>query len=76
MPREFDSDAPAPVLRFTENVECPRCGEMFEGIFTDQSRSLSVQDMTDPPVGHHECCWCGHLFTSELSGWMLYGEAG
>lgn len=76
MPRRFDSDDRDPVLVFTENVDCPRCGELFEGTFYDQSRSLTVQDMVDPPVGEHECPGCGCRFTSSATGWSFYSEAG
>ncbi len=75
MPRSFDSDAAPGLLGFTENVQCPVCGETFEGHFLDYSQSLSVQDMTEPPTGEHEC-ECGHRFRSELTGWMFYSEAG
>jgi predicted RNA-binding Zn-ribbon protein involved in translation (DUF1610 family) len=78
-PRAFDSDEVARdehpgLLRFTENVDCPQCGQVFEGQFHDPS--LTVQDITDPPAGRHECPNCGHRFTSELTGWTMYNEAG
>lgn len=76
MPRQFDSDETDPVLQFSENVTCPGCGEVFEGEFYDQSRSLSVQDMTDPPVGRHRCPVCDGEFRSEATGWVLFSEAG
>lgn len=76
MPRQFDSDDSRAELSFTENVDCPRCGEIFEGDFYDPQRSLSVQDMADPAVGDHECPYCGYAFSSQMSGWMFYGEAG
>lgn len=76
MPRSFDSDDREAVLRFSENVECPRCGEIFEGEFLDQSSSLSVQDMVDPPTGRHCCPSCGGSWDSEMTGWMFFGEAG
>jgi uncharacterized protein (UPF0212 family) len=76
MPRSFDSDDSDAVLQFTENVDCPVCGERFEGIFYDQSGSLSVQDMTDPPTGRHECPRCGAMFVSDATGWSFFSEAG
>ncbi len=76
MPRAFDSDLDPENLVFTENVECPRCGEIFEGRFVDQTGSLSVQDMVVAPFGDHECPECGRSFITTLSGWMLFGEAG
>lgn len=76
MPRSFDSDNTESVLAFTENVECPRCEELFEGSFVDYSQSLSVQDMTEPPEGVHECPGCQLHFRSEMTGWMFYSEAG
>jgi uncharacterized Zn-finger protein len=76
MPRAFDSDSDPQVLTFTENVECPFCGEIFEGEFVDHTKSLSVQDMVVAPTGKHECPECGRTFTASMSGWMFYGEAG
>lgn len=76
MPRSFDSDDDPAVLRFTENVDCPRCGEIFESDFVDQSQSLSVQDMVVAPFGDHECPECGQCWVSPLTGWMFYSEAG
>lgn len=76
MPRSFDSDDRDPTLTFTENVECAACGEISEGEFRDESASLSVQDMTDPPVGSHNCPACGAFWRSEMTGWMFYSEAG
>lgn len=76
MPRAFDSDSAPEILRFTENVDCPRCGEIFEGEFLDHTRSLSVQDMQEPPFGDHECPECGFAWQAQMTGWMFYGEAG
>lgn len=76
MARIFDSDDPEPVLRFSERIECPSCGEEFEGLFVDRTRSHSVQDMSEPPVGDHVCPWCGHGFSSEFGGWLFFSEAG
>jgi ribosomal protein S27AE len=76
LPRAFDSDSVPEILRFTENVDCPRCGEIFEGEFLDHTQSLSVQDMQEPPRGAQVCPECGHGFSAELTGWMFYGEAG
>lgn len=76
MPRGFDSDDPAAVLLFSENVECPSCAEIFEGLFYDPHASLSVQDMTDPPLGRHECPSCATVWISRATGWSFYSEAG
>lgn len=76
MPRAFDSDQDPEALVFTENVDCPVCGERFEGQFVDLTRSLSVQDMTVAPLGDHECPECGQEFITTMSGWMFYSEAG
>jgi uncharacterized protein (UPF0212 family) len=76
LPRAFDSDEPGQDLSFTENVECPGCGEIFEGEFTDHTKSLTVQDMVEPPSGTHQCPACRKSFGSVMTGWMFYGEAG
>jgi uncharacterized protein (UPF0212 family) len=76
MARLFDSDSPPPVLTFAENVECPGCGEIFEGLFTDYTASPSVEDLTEPPLGRHECPECGLGFASAMTGWMFFTEAG
>lgn len=76
MPRTFDSDQSPENLIFVENVECLFCGEVFEGNFFDYTKSLSVQDMTEAPLGDHECPSCGRHFTTTMSGWMFYSEAG
>lgn len=76
MARLFDSDSPSPVLSFAENVECSSCGEIFEGTFIDYTASLSVEDLTAPPLGRHECPECGVQWSSEMTGWMFYSEAG
>lgn len=77
MPRSFDSaDGDGLVLRFTENVDCPACGTTFEGVFHDQDQSITVEDMTEPPVGEHECPACGHRWASAATGWAFFSEAG
>lgn len=80
MPRAFDSDEvarwPDVVLRFSENVDCPVCETVFEGQFYDLTTSMTVEDMTDPPVGQHHCPACGHRWGSELTGWSFFSEAG
>lgn len=76
MPRAFDSDEPPQWLSFTENVECPACGEIFEGLFYDYTASQSFQDIQDPPQGKHQCPWCEHRWASEMTGWTMFGEAG
>jgi hypothetical protein len=76
MPRAFDSDDPPVTPVFAELVDCPFCGTTFEGEFTDQTQSLTVQDMAVAPEGEHECPECGSSFVSQMTGWMFYGEAG
>jgi uncharacterized protein (UPF0212 family) len=76
MPRHFDSDDRTPQLIFDENVECPACREIFEGQYFDHTQSLSVEDMVEAPKGDHECPYCEHKFSSVMSGWMFYSEAG
>lgn len=76
MPRDFDSDDVAAVLVFTENVECSGCGDVFRGEFFDHTGSLSVQDMCEPARGDHECPSCGLVWSSDFSGWSMFGEAG
>lgn len=81
-PRAFDSDEVARnpghlILRFTENVECEAgCGTVFEGVFFDTTGSMTIEDMTDPPVGEHICPFCGRHWVSELTGWTFFSEAG
>ena len=77
MPRQFDSDAVArgeEGLRFTENLDCPQCALMFEGVFVDDS--ISVEDIVDPPRAAHTCPGCGHQWTAEMTGWTFFSEAG
>lgn len=80
MPRNFDSDEVARSfvegmeLQFVENVDCPACGTVFEGEFHDDS--ITVEDVVDPPVGVHRCPACGHEWSSAMTGWTFYSEAG
>lgn len=74
MPRDFDSAEPDCPVRFTELVDCPACAVTFEGVFADDS--LSVQDLADAPSARHSCPACGHRFTTQLTGWTFYTEAG
>lgn len=76
MTRLFDSDCPPAVLTFAENVECPDCGEIFEGFFIDHTQSLTVEDLTEAPEGRHLCPECDAIFFSTLTGWMFFSEAG
>ncbi len=77
MPRDFDSDTRISQRpEFIENVDCDSCGTTFEGFFADQSGSMSFEDMTDPPAGTHTCPGCQRVFTTELTGWTFYSEAG
>lgn len=75
-PRDFDSDDRTQTPAFVENVDCDRCGTTFEGFFLDTTGSLSFEDMTDPPEGHHICPACGHSWRSQATGWSFYSEAG
>jgi len=80
-PRAFDSDdvhrlTERAILQFTENVECPDCGLVFESDFYDDSGAMSVEDIVDPPVGLHTCPDCRRRWDSELTGWNFYSEAG
>jgi len=78
MPRDFDSDElardPALMLRFTENVDCPACGQVCEGVFHDDSDS--VQDIVEAPVGEQHCPACGHRWPAAMTGWSMFSEAG
>jgi hypothetical protein len=76
MARLFDSDSAPRWLTFSENVTCPRCEEIFDGLFVDHTESHSVEDLTDPPVGEHVCPECGLAFSTEMTGWMFFTEAG
>lgn len=64
----------ARLLVFTENVDCPSCGEMFLGTFTDDS--MDVEDMAEPPSSSQECPGCGHRWVALATGWFNYGDAG
>ncbi len=81
-PRDFDSEdtrATRPqgwALRFVENVDCPRCDYLFEGVFHDTTGAEAVEDMTDPPAGEHTCPACGFRFATQATGWSMFGEAG
>lgn len=74
MPRDFDSDQPAERCVFTEQVDCPRCGTTFEGLFSDDSDT--VQEITEAPQGTHQCPKCGYQWVSDFSGWTFFSEAG
>lgn len=76
MPRAFDSDAHQGRHEFTENVDCPACGTEFEGHFIDETDSIDFEDMTEPPRGVHECPHCQRVFSTDLTGWGFYNEAG
>lgn len=76
MAKHTDSDEQARgdgLLHFSTLLDCPGCGETFEGHWTDPS--LTIEDMTDPPVAEQECAACGHKFTEEYPGWMFRSEA-
>lgn len=79
MPRAFDSDEVSRStgrgrLHFTERVECPDCSLELEGDFYDSS--LTVEDMVEPPSGRHTCPACGRVWSSQMTGWLFYTEAG
>jgi hypothetical protein len=76
MPRAFDSDDLPSTLSFTENVSCPVCDEIFESLFVDYTQSQCVEDLTEPPGGNHECPTCGYRWSSDMTGWMFFTEAG
>ncbi len=76
MPRGFDSDDRGAAPTFVENVDCPECGTVFEGLFRDFEGSMSVEDMTDPPIGFHVCPHCQRAWKSEATGWSFFSEAG
>ncbi len=73
--RTFDSDnaRAGSLLVFSEVVTCPDCGAEQEGMFA--AAGDSVEDLTDPPTGEHECA-CGRRWCSTATGWSTYGEAG
>ncbi len=77
MVRAFDSDEVNRTgcpMRFTEIVDCPRCGTAFDADFVDGS--ISVEDIVDPPTGRHTCPRCEHTWVSEMTGWTFFSEAG
>jgi hypothetical protein len=57
-------------------VDCanPKCGETYEGLWTDDS--LSVQDMAEPPEAEQECPSCGNKQVEIFPGWTFRSEAG
>ncbi len=59
---------------FVENVDCPACGQTFEGFFGDASPT--VEDMVDAPVGQHTCPACGTGFVTVFTGWQFFSEPG
>ena len=78
MPRAYDTDeqrkAEVPAgLVFTEIVDCPLCGEAFDGVFTDPA--MDAEDMAEPPRTEQCCPGCGHRWIAELTGWTNYGDA-
>jgi uncharacterized protein YlaI len=75
--RTFDSDdvaRGAAVLSFTERVDCPACDTIFDATFQDDS--LTVEDISEAPTATHVCPACRHTFTTAMTGWMWFGEAG
>ena len=78
-PRLFDSDdvardPDAAPLTFVENVDCPACGAAFEALFTADAATLDA--LVDPPVAGHTCPGCAHTFSTAMTGWTVYTEAG
>jgi Zn finger protein HypA/HybF involved in hydrogenase expression len=55
-------------------VDCAKCGETYEGTWTDDS--LSVQDMAEPPEEEQECPACGNVQLEVFPGWCFNSEAG
>ena len=79
MARDFDSDdieraEDIQELRFAENVECPECGTLFEGEWYEPA--MSVHDIVEAPEARHRCPLCALEFTTALTGWTMYTEAG
>lgn len=72
-----DSDEQAqqggPIV-LTAIIDCPSCEAPVDGIWTDDS--ISIEDMTEPPVAEQKCGACGANFTEEYPGWMFRSEAG
>jgi uncharacterized C2H2 Zn-finger protein len=64
------------VLRFSENVDCPKCGTLFEGNWIadviDVEQIAGVEDF----VGDQTCPKCGHVFHEDYTGWHNYSDAG
>ncbi len=76
-PRAFDSDEVErgqAGLVFTENGDCPRCAEVFDAQFRDDS--IAVQDIVSAPTAALTCPSCGYPFTATMTGWTFFGEAG
>jgi hypothetical protein len=61
-------------LRLTANVDCRQCGAAYEGQWADSS--ISLEDMTEPPVAMQECPACGCRQEETWPGWMHRSEAG
>ena len=79
MPRAFDSDEVGrrdgvSCLSFVENVDCVSCGLAFDSEF--HAQALSVEDIDEAPVGTHICPACQFEWSSQMSGWLFYTEAG
>lgn len=55
-------------------IDCEKCGETYEGAWTDDS--ASVQDMAEPPEAEQQCSSCGHEQLETYPGWCFNSEAG
>lgn len=56
-------------------VDCLKCGETYEGVWTDEG-SDTVQDMDGAPVQDQACLNCGHVQEEIWPGWAFRSEAG
>jgi hypothetical protein len=61
-------------LVLTANVDCGSCLAVFEGVWTDPS--ITIEDMTEPPVAVQKCPVCGAEIEETWPGWMFRSEAG
>lgn len=54
-------------------LECPECGEEFEGQWADGS--IDPEQRDEAPV-QSQACPRGHVFDAEYPGWSYLSEAG
>lgn len=62
------------MLVLNGNVDCPACGCVYDGTWTDSS--LSLEDMAEPPVAVQACPQCGTQTVETWPGWVFRSEAG